>query len=597
MQAKEFYQHRKEILIKEHKKLKQKKSVFGLLRLGNITAVIAVFYFLWTAGKIYAITIAVILLIIFIRLIYKDLANRAAIENAERLIQINEDEITALSGSYFHFKNGLNFNVHDHLYANDMDIFGHASLYQFLNRTSSESGGKKLAQMLCVPANEKEILERQQAIKESRTLHLFRQQLQATGIKNMIREKTVLRLMRWLTEPTLFLQFKPWQILRYALPAISLAVTLCAIFNIVSMNVFYGTMLIFGIIAFQINKIVSPIHEQLSKIVDEVDVLSESISVIEKQKFSSPLLKNLQKSLQSEGKSASAKIKSLKKILDKLDLRYNIVVSAPLNLLLLWNLQQILDLENWKKQNHENLQTWFDVLAYFESLNSFATIHFNNPDWVFPNLRGEHFYFKATALGHPLIPAAKRVNNFIDIDKAGKIIIVTGSNMAGKSTYLRSIGVNVVLAMAGAAVCANEFEISPVQLLSSMRIADNLEESTSTFYAELKKLKTVIEKINNKENVFVLLDEILRGTNSLDRHTGSVALIKQLIKQNAVAILATHDVELAEMKKEYPQNIINNHFDVQVNGEELFFDYKLKSGVCTSMNASILMKKIGLEID
>ena len=168
--------------------------------------------------------------------------------------------------------------------------------------------------------------------------------------------------------------------------------------------------------------------------------------------------------------------------------------------------------------------------------------------------------------------------------------------MAGKSTYLRSIGINTILAMAGSPVCASYFCLSPVQLISSMRIADNLEESTSTFYAELKKLKTIIDKVNNNEKVFILLDEILRGTNSFDRHTGSAALIKQLIKHKAAGIIATHDVELAKMKTDHPDNILNYHFDVQVSNDELYFDYRLKEGICTSLNASILMKKIGIEL-
>jgi DNA mismatch repair ATPase MutS len=168
--------------------------------------------------------------------------------------------------------------------------------------------------------------------------------------------------------------------------------------------------------------------------------------------------------------------------------------------------------------------------------------------------------------------------------------------MAGKSTYLRSIGINTVLAMAGSVVCANSFSISPVQLMTSMRIADNLEENTSTFYAELKKLKGIIDKVNNNEKVFILLDEILRGTNSLDRHTGSKALIQQLIKHQAAGIIATHDIELAKLKDEYPANILNYYFDVQVSNDELYFDYRLKQGVCGSLNASILMRKIGIEL-
>ena len=263
---------------------------------------------------------------------------------------------------------------------------------------------------------------------------------------------------------------------------------------------------------------------------------------------------------------------------------------------MLWNLQQALDLEQWKKQYATDVESWFNTLGSFEALNSFATLHFNDPGSCFAVLHAQHFFIAAKELGHPLINKNKRVNNFIDIENRGELMLVTGSNMAGKSTYLRSVGINTVLAMAGAPVCANSFIISPVQLISSMRIADNLEESTSTFYAELKKLKTVIDKVNAGEKVFILLDEILRGTNSLDRHTGSEALIKQLIREKAAAIIATHDLGLAEIQKTYPANILNYHFDVQVNNEELYFDYKLKPGVCTSLNASILMKKIGIEL-
>jgi DNA mismatch repair ATPase MutS len=195
-----------------------------------------------------------------------------------------------------------------------------------------------------------------------------------------------------------------------------------------------------------------------------------------------------------------------------------------------------------------------------------------------------------------LLPAEQRVTSSFGINGQGKIALVTGSNMAGKSTFLRSLGVNVLLAQTGAPVCAETFVLSPVKLMSSMRIADNLAENTSTFYAELKKLKTIIEAVKRHEPVFILLDEILRGTNSLDRHTGSAALMKQLIKEHAVAVIATHDVALAKLENEYPTAIQNYHFDVQVEGEELYFDYKLKDGVCTSLNASLLMKKIGIEM-
>ncbi|HVG42889.1 MAG TPA: hypothetical protein VM888_14855, partial [Chitinophagaceae bacterium] len=199
--------------------------------------------------------------------------------------------------------------------------------------------------------------------------------------------------------------------------------------------------------------------------------------------------------------------------------------------------------------------------------------------------------------GHPLIPDENRVTSDFSLTGTGKIALITGSNMAGKSTFLRSLGSTIILAQLGAPVSAAAMELCPVQLMSSMRIADNLAENTSTFYAELKKLKTIIEAVNRHEPIFVLLDEILRGTNSLDRHTGSKALIKQLVKENAVAVIATHDVDLAAIENNTDAAIENYHFDVQVEGEELYFDYKLKEGVCTSLNASILMKKIGINLD
>jgi Trp operon repressor len=596
MEAKQFYKNRIESLTLEQKKLRQRKSIFGILRLGTMLAIIAAFYFLWSANKYYTIAAAVILIIVFIQLIYRDLANKAAIKHLQYLLNINEDELTALDGKYNQFADGIQFAPHDHFYANDMDVFGRASLYQFLNRTTSELGAEKLATWLLTPETKEKVIQRQTAVQELVTKNKWRHNLQAIGKESSIKKNTLKKIKHWLQEPNLFLQFKPWQWLRWVLPIIICSITALYSFDIITEQLWYLFLFIFLAIAYQINKIVAPLHNTLSSMVEDVGILSESIAAIEKENFTSPLLQRLKTDLQKQNIAASSKIKKLKKILDRLDLRYNIVIAIPLNIFLMWNLQQVLDLEKWKKENDDNVQLWFDTLAEFEALISFATLHFNNPNYCFPTLIENHFFIAATELGHPLIHQSKRVNNFIHIETAGEIMLVTGSNMAGKSTYLRSIGINVILTMAGAPVCAKSFALSPVQLLSSMRIADNLEENTSTFYAELKKLKTVIEKINAGEKVFVLLDEILRGTNSLDRHTGSEALIRQLIKQNAAAILATHDVALATLEKEYPKNILNYHFDAQTKGEELFFDYKLKDGVCTNMNASLLMKKIGLEI-
>ena len=596
MDPKQFYQNKLEELRAHLKQLQQRKSSFAWLRLGAIIAIIVGFYFLWSFGIVYVIIASVALLIIFVRLVNADLKNQSKIEHTNQLIRINENELKFLDGNYYNFPSGAEHIPKEHPYANDLDIFGRASLFQYINRTTSEPGSSKLAKYLKFPASIEHILERQISINELSTKISWIQDLQAFGGKNKITFSTESRLEKWMQEPNVFSAFKPSKWLRYLLPGIIITVVLFYIFDQVGDTVFYITLLIFAVIAYQINKVVSPIHQQLSKVADELSTLSSSIFRIEEEKFESPLLKKWQSVFLQKNSRASADILRIKKILDKLDLRYNLVLSLPLNLLLLWNLQQILDLEKWKESEQNNINDWFDTLANFEALNSFGVLYFNEPEWIFPEIHAEYFSIEGKEIGHPLIPEEKRVNNYIDIPSNAELMLVTGSNMAGKSTYLRSIGVNVVLAMAGAPVCARYFSVSHVQLMTSMRITDNLEESTSTFYAELKKLKTIIEKVNAEEKVFILLDEILRGTNSLDRHTGSKALIKQLIKKKTAAIIATHDLELANLKEDFFQNILNYHFDVQVSNDELYFDYRLKPGICNSLNASILMKKIGIEI-
>lgn len=563
------------------------------MRFACMVAIIAVFYFFIPDWTVVA-PLAVALLIAFRLLIYRDISNKEAIAHNRELLKINEAEIQALQHHYA-FGDGSQHIMHEHFYANDMDIFGPASLFRFLNRTVSEMGSAQLANWLLNPADKNDILTRQQAVKELSTKNIWLQNLQAFGKQSSINMLTYNRLQHWLYEAAVF-TWKPLRWIRWVLPVISISITLAAIFSLVPLNVFYLTMLCMAILAFRLEKNVQVLHNKLGKIVDELKTLSKSIEWIEKEKFESQLLQQLQKEYKQQHTTASQNIVELQKILDRLDLRFNIVLAIPLNLLFLWNLQQCLQLELWKKNHDADVNHWFNNLGMFEALGSLGVVYFNNPSWTFPVLKEDHFYIEAVNMGHPLIKEDKRVNNFINIEKRAAIMLVTGSNMAGKSTYLRSVGINVILAMAGAPVCADKFVLSPVQLLSSMRIADNLEESTSTFYAELKKLKTVIEKVNNNENVFILLDEILRGTNSLDRHAGSEALIKQLIKKEAAAIIATHDVALAALEDTYPDNIQNYHFDVTVNNEELYFDYELKPGVCTSLNASILMKKIGIEI-
>ena len=596
MQPEIFYTDQLAALKTANGLLIKRKSLLAWLRFSAAVALIAAIYLLLPVGIYYVLLAILLMLALFIRLVVVDIKNKNAIQHNLHLQQINEEELMALQHQYAGFADGATFLPADHPYANDLDIFGKASLFQYCNRTCSDMGSSTLSNWLLTAAGLPEILQRQEAVKELSAATAWRQELQAFGKEQKISTATQERLENWLRTPPTFINNIFWKILQFAIPVIMTTVMLLNMEDIISNRV--RNLFLFGsaIIAIIMAKKIAPLHAQVSKLADELAVLANSIALIEQAAFKSEQLQTLQSKFIIENSKASIQLKQLKKIVERLDLRLNPVVFMPLALIFQWDIQQAMALEKWKQRNQQKINDWFDAIGSFEALHSFAGLTFNHPEWCFPNFNTTHFFIEGTNIGHPLINETKRVNNIIQIKSREELMLITGSNMAGKSTYLRSIGVNTVLAMAGAPVCASGFTLSPVQIISSMRIADNLEESTSTFYAELKKLKAIIDKVNAGEKIFILLDEILRGTNSLDRHTGSVALVKQLIKHKAACIIATHDVELAKLKDNYPNNILNYHFDVQVANEELYFDYTLKEGICTSLNASILMKKIGIEL-
>ena len=589
----------KEQIIKhkaELKKLEKRGVVFGWLRFLSIALAFVSIWWIWKNGLFILLPITILFIAIFLFILAKHLANNVAIDNLQRLIGISETEIQVLDHHFTHLPDGSQYKPENHEYANDLDIFGRASLFQYINRCTSEQGKKLFAGWLLDPASSEIIIERQEAVKELSQQFEWRQQLQSYGIAHSINIDTEKKIESWLQEDFEFMNKTHWKLLRFVLPAISFALLILHLTDIIPSGIFYPSIFLMLVVSFGISKMIMPSFTKLNKVAPQLETLSDSVSWIEKGDIKSKLLVELKSKYIDGSVLSSQTIKKLKKILDNTDIRLNPLVFIPLNTFLFWDLQQVLILENWKKENKEHIGNWFHSLAEIESLSSLANLSFNNPGWVYPGISKEHGTIIADSLGHPLIPKEKLVTNSFSTEGNDGLNLITGSNMAGKSTFLRSIGVNIVLAMMGSPVCARSFTVSNMKVISSMRVNDNLEENTSTFYAELKKLKEVIEAVYRNEKVVLLLDEILRGTNSADRHTGSKALIKQLIQHNAVGLIATHDLELAKLADEFPAKLHNYHFDVQVAGDELFFDYKLKRGVCTSMNASLLMKKIGIEL-
>lgn len=591
----EIYEQRIVSLSAERKQSVSKQQVFGWSRFGIAIAFAVAVYVLYKGPWQTLVPILAILIAIFLRLVALAGRNNETIRNLDRLLKINAEEISILGGYYTNRPDGATLVPHEHGYAEDLDIFGRASIYQYLNRTSSEQGSRLLADWFLAPASATTILDRQTSAKELSESYVWRQQLIAHGIANPISIVTEERVLEWLKEPPTF-NSPALKWVRYILPGIMLGVLLIYLLDFIPGPIFTGIAFIFFIIAGLFSLKIIPLHRELNKVAKEMQTLSQSLKTIEELKPKAAALQALQSELVNANGQASAIISELTAILERLDVRMNPFVHVFLNTFLFWDLQAAMQLNAWHKKHAADIPDWFKALAEMEALCSVAAIYFNHPDFTTPLLVKEPGALAGREIGHPLLPSAKRVTSSFETRDLAKLALITGSNMAGKSTFLRSIGVNIVLAMMGAPVCAKSFSLFPMRVMSSMRIKDNLEESTSTFYAELKKLKQIIEAANRHEHIYILLDEILRGTNSLDRHTGSEALIRQLIRENAVGILATHDLQLAELAAEYPQNLSNYHFDVQIKGEELYFDYKLKDGVCTSMNASILMRQIGIEM-
>ncbi|MGL6266742.1 MAG: hypothetical protein ACRC2O_02410, partial [Chitinophagaceae bacterium] len=391
---------------------------------------------------------------IFLIILNLDLTNREAISHHERLLELNNQEVLHLQHQFSKQPDGHEFFDDEDSYAGDLDIFGRSSVYQYINRSGSQQGNKLLANWLMNPADQQEILPRQKAIQELSRQTGWRQELQAHSSSSVISFAGQEAIQSWLKETNSFGQAKYWQIIRYLVPALAITSLICYLYDLIDSPRFLILLLIFSIIASYISRKVNPFYRKLSKITTETNTLFKIITCIENASFQDPLLIALKKQFLTESIKASKQVKELNGILNRFDYRLNPIVFIPLNIFLLWDLQQILQLENWKKQNKQEVKHWFDAMANFEVLGSIGTLAFNHPDWCFPILHSDQPEFTATRLRHPLIkPTTSVANDFSTVGER-KINIITGSNMAGKSTFLRSVGVNMILATMGAPACA-----------------------------------------------------------------------------------------------------------------------------------------------
>ncbi len=512
----------------------------------------------------------------------------------KNLLWVYQNELNVLTGAANGYDNGSVFENDDHPYGSDLDVFGKSSLYELINRCTTKIGTENLAHHLISESDSATILARQAAVQEIKsvmdTTFNFRANLKGHDVSKI--EEIKYKLKSQLTQQLRFTHNKLLRVYVKMAPILTLSLLVVSILFGGKWWGFLSLLLLaHASIIYYYNTWITKVYYGFSGSALALSDYAEAIVWTEARAWQSPYLQSL---FQSSEK-ASAEIRKLAKIIQAFDARLNILLGALLNFFFLWDLKCCINLAKWHQQAATKVESGLDRIGYFEELISISTLSYNNPTWTFPKLVDE-FCFSSTALGHPLIPAAKSIHNDFKVLASPTVDIVTGSNMAGKSTFLRTVGINMVLAYSGAPVCADAMQLSIFKLLSYMRIKDSLNESTSTFKAELNRLKMILTQVGLHKNSFVLIDEMLRGTNSKDKFMGSKVFIERLIDLKMPTLFATHDLQLSELKEVHDKGVRNFHFDIQINDGEMEFDYKLKDGPCTVFNAAILLKQIGLSV-
>ena len=567
---------------------KKRLNLLSFLRLLTFLGTGVLAYFFFDTTRI-AIIIAIIGVIIFIVLLKSYLNRKADYDLNKELKAINEEELNIAKGDYLERKNGLEFLDPNHFFSSDIDLFGRGSFFQYLNRTGLKEGEEHLAKLL-TSNNAIAIEDRQEAIKELSKLPKWQQKY--TAIARMLKTTTSnITITTWLSNYNVFIP-KYFKWLQAVFATSSILFFVAAFFNFIGFWPILGWFLLGMLVTVFFVKRVSKLSAITNRIKETIQQYTLLLYEIEGTKFESQLLKIKKGTIASKGQKASQIFKAFSKDLDALDNRNNVFVAFLGNGFFLWDIYYTLKIENWIVTHKDLVKEWFTTVGFFDSYNSLATFAFNHPGFTYPQLiKNQGTQIDAKSLGHPLIPKKNRVTSDLLL-KNNEFFIVTGANMAGKSTFLRTVSFYVVMANVGLPVCAASSTYTPIQLITSMRTSDSLADNSSYFFAELLRLQFIIKSLE-KEKYLVILDEILKGTNSVDKAAGSKKLIEKLVKMKVSGIIATHDLSLCEISDNL-EEVKNYFFETEIKNEELFFDYLLKEGICKNMNASFLLKKMDI---
>lgn len=501
-----------------------------------------------------------------------------------------EIELEYLEGDYTNLSEGKKYISTEHSYTYDLDIFGKKSLFQEMNRTISIGGSDKLAFYLKNPLmNEKQIIDRQEAIKELSNNISWCNEFRVIGQMHPTKDYRKEDIKKWEQKKTKIVRIHPFL---YLMNVLCLGTF---VYGIISGFYFYliTILLLQLLVAIFIMKKVNNAYSYLNRLLMSVSNFFFLMEHISELKAKTLYLKNLNNSLDNKHNALVA-FKQLKIIQDNLDNRNNILVFILLNSLFVRDLHTLIALSKWKENYLYLLEVWIDIISQYDALVSMSNYKFNHPEFTTPSFSKNNIFLLKGGV-HPLLKGDIIEKNDFKVESKNQFFIMTGANMSGKSTFLRMVGLNLVLAQLGNVVRADSLEFSPVSLCTSMRTSDSLSEGKSYFKTELLRLKKIHEKAKEGEFVFILLDEILKGTNSKDKFNGSTKFLKRLLDFNVSGIIATHDLLVGSVLTEQkPNNFFNCCFEIDFQDENIIYPYKLQSGISKNMNASFLLKKYNL---
>lgn len=567
------------------KKLKKQLFASSMLRLVIFLLFgFLVYTFFENTKLVVGSIIAAIASFLFLVSRHSDLQQKK--KKVEALIKINEIEIQVLNRDFQHLPAGEEFKNSLHHFSQDIDLFGNRSFFQYLNRSALASGINKLAQLLT--RNDIGFIPRKQnAIRELATKVKFRQDFSA--IAKLVRVETSTQtILQWLKGYQTFVpSFISW--LPQVFSFLSIVVVLTYFLEFISGYALLGWLILGLVITGKFLKNINDLSLRVSKVQETFRQYHQLLALLEKEKFTTELLITKKEKIINSQQKASKILKQFSKAIDALDQRNNMLFGVIGNGFLLWDLQQSLKLERWIITHRNEVEDWLDVIDFFDAYNSLGNFTYNHQTYTFPSINEDGNILKTTQAVHPLIHPKDAVTNDYQIDQQ-EFFIITGANMAGKSTFLRTVSLQIVMANVGLPVCAATCEYSPIKLITSMRTVDSLADEASYFFSELTRLKFIVDEIKT-DRYFIILDEILKGTNSTDKAIGSRKFVEKLVGSHSTGIIATHDLSLCEVANELPQ-VKNHYFDAEIIKNELHFDYRFKNGICQNMNASFLLKKM-----